>query len=177
MYAMDVFLQKFGLTRYDIWKMTGISQQTLSKANRKTPNEYSGKVLKALSEATGISPGDVLDAIFRIEKDKELFIVHDFDELSKVYKDRMPEFYVKGDFIEVMKEVKSGQLSDTARMGTELGSGGGSGIIESLYYFAYRQLKGGNIKQEKLKDDITKLYYIILLDEETVLLRLKSLSY
>lgn len=177
MYAMDVFLQKFGLTRYDVWKMTGISQQTLSKANRKTPNEYSGKVLKALSEATGISPGEVLDSIFRIEKDKELFIVYDFDQLRSAYKDKMPEFYVKGDFIEVMKQVKSSQLSDTARMGTELGSGGSSGIIESLFYFAYNHLKGGNVKEEKLKDDITKLYHIILLDEETALLRLKSLSY
>ncbi len=177
MYAMDVFLQKFGLTRYDVWKMTGISQQTLSKANRKTSNDYSGKVLKALSEATGISPGEVLDSIFRIEKDKELFIVHDFEELRRAYKDQMPEFYVKGNFVEVMKEVKSGQLSDTARMGTELGSGGSSGIIEALYYFAYNHLKGGDVKQEKLKDDITKLYYIIMLDEETALLRLKSMYY
>ena len=118
-----------------------------------------------------------MDSIFRIEKDKDLFVVHDFEELNQAHKERMPEFYVKGDFIEVMKEVKSGQLSETARMGTELGSGGGSGIIESLYYFAYNQLKGGNIKQETLKDSITKLYYIILLDEETVLLRLRSLYY
>lgn len=175
--CMDVFLQKFGLTRYDVSKRTGISQQTLSSANKKDPGSYSVKILSALSDATGISPGEVLDQLLRIQKEEERFVVRNWDEL-KIAVDAMKErFLVEGEFTEVMKDVKSGQLSDTARLGTELGTGGGVGIIEALYYFVHRQLSGGNKEEEKLKDRLTSLYHIILLDEHTVELKLKSLSY
>lgn len=174
---MDVFLQKFGITRYDVHKRTGISQQTLSSANKKDPEAYSGKILTALSQATGISPGDVLDALIRIKTKDEVFMVRNWEELKIALAARKPEFHVMGEFTEIMKEVKSGQLSDTARMGTELGTGGGVGLIESLYYFVHRQLSGGNKEEEKIKDQVSKLYHIILLDEHTVALRLRSLSY
>jgi transcriptional regulator with XRE-family HTH domain len=177
MQYMDVFLQKFGITRYDVFKRTGISQQTLSSANKKDPESYSGKILTALSQATGISPGDVLDSLIRIKNRDEVYIVRDWEELKIALDARKAEFHVMGEFTEIMKEVKSGQLSDTARLGTELGSGGSSGIIEGLYYFVHRQLSGGNKEEEKIKDKVSKLYYIILLDEHTVALKLKSLSY
>lgn len=177
MQYMDVFLQKFGITRYDVFKRTGISQQTLSSANKKDPESYSGKILSALSQATGISPGEVLDSLIRIKNLDEVFIVRDWEELKIALDARKTEFHVMGEFTEIMKEVKSGQLSDTARLGTELGSGGSSGIIEALYYFVHRQLSGGNKEEEKIKDKVSKLYHIILLDEHTVALKLKSLSY
>jgi len=174
---MDVFLQKFGITRYDVFKRTGISQQTLSSANKKDPESYSGKILSALSQATGISPGDVLDSLIRIKNRDEVYIVRDWEELKFALDARKDEFHVMGEFTEIMKEVKSGQLSDTARLGTELGSGGTSGIIEALYYFVHRQLSGGNKEEEKIKDKVSKLYHIILLDEHTVALKLKTLIY
>ena len=177
MQYMDVFLQKFGLSRYDVHKRTGISQQTLSSANKKDPESYSGKILTALSQATGISPGDVLDALIRIKNKDEVYIVRNWEELKFALDARKPEFHVIGEFTDIMKEVRSGQLSDTARLGTELGSGGSVGIIESLYYFVHRQLSGGNKEEEKIKDSVSKLYHIILLDENTVALRLRSLSY
>lgn len=177
MQYMDIFLQKFGLTRYDVSQRTGISQQTLSSANKKDPEGYSGKILNALSAATGISPGEVLDSLIRIKKGNDLYVVRNWDELKLAVDSLKPEFHVLGEFTKIMKEVKSGQLSDTARMGTELGSGGTSGLIESLYYFVHRQLSGGNMDEEKMKDKVSKLYYIILIDENTVALRLKSLSY
>jgi transcriptional regulator with XRE-family HTH domain len=175
--CMDIFLQKFGLTRYDVFKRTGISQQTLSSANKKDPSSYSVKILTALSEATGISPGEVLDQLIGICSRKEYFVVRDWEELKIAVDARKERFIVEGEFTEVMKEVKRGQLSDTARLGTELGSGGSVGIIESLYYFVHRQLSGGNKEEEKLKDQLTTLYHIILLDEHRVELKLKSLSY
>jgi len=177
MQYMDVFLQKFGITRYDVFKRTGISQQTLSSANKKDPESYSGKILSALSQATGISPGDVLDSLIRIKNRDEVYIVRDWEELKFALDARKDEFHVMGEFTEIMKEVKSGQLSDTARLGTELGSGGTSGIIEALYYFVHRQLSGGNKEEEKIKDKVSKLYHIILLDEHTVALKLKTLIY
>jgi len=177
MQYMDIFLQKFGLTRYDVSKRTGISQQTLSIANKKNPESYSGKILIALSEATGISPGEVFDALVRIKKGNEYFVVRNWEELKLALDTLKPEFHVMGEFTEIMREVKSGQLSDVARMGTELGSGGSSGLIEELYYFVHRQLSGGNKEEEKIKDKVSKLYHIILLDDHTVVLRLKSLSY
>ena len=177
MQYMDVFLQKFGVTRYDVFKRTGISQQTLSSANKKDPESYSGKILSALSQATGISPGDVLDSLIRIKNRDEVYIVRDWEELKFALDARKDEFHVMGEFTEIMKEVKSGQLSDTARLGTELGSGGTSGIIEALYYFVHRQLSGGNKEEEKIKDKVSKLYHIILLDEHTVALKLKTLIY
>ena len=93
--CMDVFLQKFGLTRYDVSKRTGISQQTLSSANKKDPGSYSVKILSALSDATGISPGEVLDQLLRIQKEEERFVVRNWDELKIAvdnYKKRLSEY-------------------------------------------------------------------------------------
>jgi len=174
---MDIFLQKFGMTRYDVFKKTGISQQTLSSANKKDPKSYSGKILMALSEATGISPGEVLDSILRIQQNNDLYLVYNWAEMKTALETLQPKFYVKGEFTKIMREVKSGQLSDTGRMGTELGSSGTSGIIEELVYWIHRQVKGGNKEEEKIKDRISKLYQIVLVDESTVMLQLISLSF
>lgn len=174
---MDIFLQKFGLTRYDVSQKTGISQQTLSSANKKDPQSYSGKVLMALSEATGISPGEVLDSILRIQRSHDYYLVRSWDEMKIALESQQSVFYVQGEFTEIMRQIKDGQLSDTAMMGTELGSAGTAGIIAGIVYWVYRQLKGGNKDEEKIKDKISKLYNIVLIDEKTVMLKLKSLNY
>ncbi len=174
---IDIFLQKFGLTRYDVSQKTGISQQTLSSANKKDPQSYSGKILMALSEATGISPGDVLDAILRIQRSNDYYLVRNWDELVIALESRQTYFYVQGEFTEIMRQIKDGQLSDTATMGTELGSRGTSGLMVEIVNWVYRQLKGGNKDEEKIKDKISKVYNIVLIDEKTVMLKLKSLNY
>jgi len=175
--VMDVFLQKFGLTRYDVHKRTGISQQTLSSANKKDPEAYSVKVLTALSHATGVSPGAVLDTLLALKDEEALFLVRNWEELTLAVKERKPMFLVEGEFTEVLKEVKRSQLSDTARLGTELGSGGSVGIIEALYYFLYNHFGGKDPKKEKVKDNISSAYHIILMDEHRVKLKLRSLDY
>lgn len=177
MNVMDIFLQKFGMTRYDVSQRTGISQQTLSSANKKDPEGYSGKILMALSQATGISPGEVLDALLAIKTNQELYFVRNWEEMKIAVDSLHPIFQVKGEFAAIIREVKSGQLSDTERLGTELGSHGGSVVLEVLFQWVYNQIKGLNTEEEKIKDKVGRLYDISLKDETTAVLSLKSLKY
>ena len=64
---IDEYLKKFGLTRYRVVVMTGISQNTLANANRKDASHLSVKTIQALAEASGETPGKVLDSILESE--------------------------------------------------------------------------------------------------------------
>ena len=107
----------------------------------------------------------------------ELPLVTNYEELTLAYKKRIPYFAVKGDLVEAMKEVSRGQISNLARIGTELGSRGSSLVLESLHLMVHRVRHGKNTKEEKLKDNIGMVYQITIEGEDTLYLRLKSLDY
>ncbi|EAG1247620.1 XRE family transcriptional regulator [Listeria monocytogenes] len=65
---LDEFLKKHDLTRYQLSKLTGISQNTLNDYNKKELNKYSVSFLRALSMCTGISTFDVFIELAELEK-------------------------------------------------------------------------------------------------------------
>lgn len=64
---IDKFLKAFGLTRYQVAKISGVLEATLSLANDKPINSLSVRVLQALAMATGLTPGEVLDKLIKQE--------------------------------------------------------------------------------------------------------------
>ncbi|EAF5455113.1 anti-CRISPR protein AcrIIA1 [Listeria monocytogenes] len=65
---LDEFLKKHDLTRYQLSKLTGISQNTLKDQNEKSLNKYNVSFLRALSMCAGISTSDVFNELEELEK-------------------------------------------------------------------------------------------------------------
>ncbi|EEO6484161.1 hypothetical protein G6H35_000440 [Listeria monocytogenes] len=65
---LDEFLKKYNKTRYQLSKLTGISQNTLNDYNKKELNKYSVSFLRALSMCAGISTFDVFFELAELEK-------------------------------------------------------------------------------------------------------------
>ncbi|MBC2268372.1 anti-CRISPR protein AcrIIA1 [Listeria sp. FSL L7-0083] len=65
---LDEFLKKHNLTRYQLSKLTGISQNTLKDQNEKALNKYTVSLLRGLALATGLSDSNVLFELANIEK-------------------------------------------------------------------------------------------------------------
>ncbi|TYU88987.1 hypothetical protein FZX01_05635 [Listeria monocytogenes] len=68
---LDNFLKKHNLTRYQLSKLTGISQNTLKDQNEKSLNKYTVSILRSLSLVSGLSVSDVLFELEDIEKDSD----------------------------------------------------------------------------------------------------------
>ncbi|EGS3236548.1 helix-turn-helix domain-containing protein [Listeria monocytogenes] len=65
---LDGFLKKHNKTRYQLSKLTGISQNTLNDYNKKELNKYSVSFLRSLSFVTGEDVTDVLIELAELEK-------------------------------------------------------------------------------------------------------------
>ncbi|MBC2142831.1 anti-CRISPR protein AcrIIA1 [Listeria innocua] len=68
---LDKFLKKYNLTRYQLSKLTGISQNTLKDQNEKSLNKYTVSLLRALALITGMSISDVLFELEDLEKNAD----------------------------------------------------------------------------------------------------------
>ena len=66
---IDVFLERYNLTRNKVSVITGIAPSTLMDSNRREVRTYKVETIIALSQATEISPGDVLNELLKIERD------------------------------------------------------------------------------------------------------------
>ncbi|EAG4505939.1 hypothetical protein CBM20_14530 [Listeria monocytogenes] len=65
---LDEFLKTHNLTRYQLSKLTGISQNTLKDQNEKPLNKYSVSILRALALITEQQVTDVFTELAEIEK-------------------------------------------------------------------------------------------------------------
>ncbi|MBC1378025.1 anti-CRISPR protein AcrIIA1 [Listeria innocua] len=65
---LDEFLKTHNLTRYQLSKLTGISQNTLKDQNEKALNKYTVSLLRGLALVTGLSDSNVLFELASIEK-------------------------------------------------------------------------------------------------------------
>ncbi|EIN8846742.1 anti-CRISPR protein AcrIIA1 [Listeria monocytogenes] len=68
---LDEFLKKHDLTRYQLSKLTGISQNTLKDQNEKTLNKYTVSILRALALIAGMPASDVLLELEQLEKNMD----------------------------------------------------------------------------------------------------------
>ncbi|EAF3882260.1 XRE family transcriptional regulator [Listeria monocytogenes] len=65
---LDEFLKKHNKTRYQLSKLTGISQNTLNDYNKKELNKYTVSFLRTLSMCVGMSIVDVFVELAELEK-------------------------------------------------------------------------------------------------------------
>lgn len=73
MNTLKKYLDKNSITRYQISKKTGIANTTLASAVKDT-KPLSGqtvKVISAVAEALGKTPGTVLDELLQLEKESK----------------------------------------------------------------------------------------------------------
>ncbi|MGM0168445.1 hypothetical protein IGI39_004200 [Enterococcus sp. AZ135] len=174
--VLDIFLQKKGLTRYDLSKSVGISEQTLSKASKRDPETYTSKTIIAIANGTSNTPGEVLDALLQIRDSEELYHVATLNELRQKVKEQEDQFIVTGDFHELLKEIDRSRISETAELGFQYGSGG-LGTIAVHKILRIMNAFGDDTKLENIKQDIAALYSIEFIDKNNVKLRLKQLDY
>lgn len=66
---LDIYLKQYDTNRYEVSKISGISQQVLSllNDNDKGSDSYTGRHLKAISMIVGKTPGEVMDEIIKLE--------------------------------------------------------------------------------------------------------------
>lgn len=174
--VLAIYLQEKGLTREDILKNEVFSEHKLAKVSKCDPENYSEETLNSLSEELNVASDALLMDLIRIRDSDALFDVTTADELKQKVKEQEDEFLVKGDFRELMKEIKRSQVSEAAELGFELGSGG-SGTILAQGFLRVLNLFENDRKLENLKQNIGYLYTIDFINEDEAKLRLKQLDY
>lgn len=172
---LDIYLKNLGTTRYEVSKRSGISEQALSKANKRDPKSYTVKTVELIASAVGKSAGEVLDSLVEIRDCNILYKATTLRELEQKVADKEDEFLVEGEFAKIIKEAKEGQLSEMAQTWFAVGSSG-SGTI--LAWFITELLcifdKKNNPKTERLKHALSTLYDFYFIDKHTIKLTLKS---
>ncbi|QUG42998.1 hypothetical protein KD050_07095 [Psychrobacillus sp. INOP01] len=81
MSLLDIYLQKNGKKRYDVFKKTGISQQMLASVNKKDISSYSVKTIQAIAKTVEKSVGTVLEELVRLEQENAYFEAFNVDDL------------------------------------------------------------------------------------------------
>ncbi len=87
------------------------------------------------------------------------------------------EIIVTGELIESLINLKKSQLTETERMGSDLGSGGASGIAEFALNKLFGSFKGQDKAETQNNERINYLYNISVKSPNEILLRLKQLDY
>lgn len=171
---LDIYLKNLGTTRYEVSKKSGISEQALSKANKRDPKSYTVKTVELIASAVEKSAGEVIDGLVEIRDCNILYKATTLRELEQKVADQEDEFLVEGEFAKIVKQAKESQLSETAETWFAVGSRG-SGTV--LAWFITELLcifdKKNNPKTERLKHSLSTLYDFEFLDEHTVKLKLK----
>ena len=66
--VLDQYLHAHGLNRNKVSKATGINPNTLQRASDMTAaTDINGRVIEAVAQAAGKTPGTVLDSLIRIQ--------------------------------------------------------------------------------------------------------------
>lgn len=96
MSILDIYLQRNGKKRYDVFKETGISQQLLSSVNKKNVSSYSVKTIQAIAKTVQKSEGDVLNELLKLEKENATFEAFNADDLLLAFDHKEPSIFIRG---------------------------------------------------------------------------------
>ena len=176
MSLLDVYLQKNGLKRYDVYKQTGISQQVLSAVNKKKVSSYSVKTIQAISKTVAKSEGTVLDELLRLEKEEAYFEVYNTQDLLLAFENRESPIIIKEEYKKEVEELAKSQLTEAETMGLELGSSGTIHILSEVFFQLAMKLSNKNNIQKRIESDIRK-YKIKKWNDREYLLYFKHLDY
>ncbi|MFU7517120.1 helix-turn-helix domain-containing protein [Clostridium sp. HCS.1] len=173
---LDLYLQRNNSKRYEIYKKTGVSQQLLATHTKKSVENYSNKVILALAEALGKTPGTVLDELLTLEKENPAFEAYNPEELLTALQFKYDKIIIKGAYCKEIYKLMKSQLSETESMGFELGSGGVATVLAYAINVA-RDLFSNSDKVSKEIERKIISYKLESASEEQVIIRLKQLDY
>lgn len=173
---LDLYLQRNGIKRYDVYKVTGVSQQLLATHTNKKIEKYSNKVVMALAEALEKTPGTVLDELLELQKENPAFEAYNPTELLTALEFKYDKIIIKGAYCKEIYNLMKGQLSETESMGFELGSAG----VATVLAYAINAARDLFSNTDKVSREIERKivsYKLESVSEENVIIRLKQLDY
>lgn len=173
---LDLYLQRNNSKRYEIYKKTGVSQQLLATHTKKSVENYSNKVILALAEALGKTPGTVLDELLTLEKENPAFEAYNPEELLTALQFKYDKIIIKGAYCKEIYKLMKSQLSETESMGFELGSGGVATVL-AYAINAARDLFSNSDKVTKEIERKIISYKLESASEENVTIKLIQLDY
>jgi hypothetical protein len=173
---LDIYLQKNGKKRYDVFKETGISQQMLSSANKKSVSSFSVKTIQAIAKTVNKSEGIVLDELIKLEKENAYFEAFDAEDLLLAFKNKESHIVIKGNNIGSLKNFTESTLSENDTLGLELGSAGTVNILAEVFYQLINVFSNKDDVQKKIESEIRK-YKIKKISDNEYLLYLRLLDY
>ncbi|MFJ7725279.1 hypothetical protein ACIQXV_03850 [Neobacillus sp. NPDC097160] len=176
MSLLDIYLQKNGKKRYDVFKETGISQQMLSSVNKKNVSSYSVKTIQAIARTVEKSEGMVLDELLRLENENAIFEVFNAEDLLLAFDNKESFIVIKGEYKSEIEELAKSQLSDTETLGLELGSAGAVTILAEGFYQLANLFSKKDDEQKKIESQFRR-YKIKKNNENELLLSLRQLDY
>ncbi|WP_045521167.1 hypothetical protein [Neobacillus niacini] len=179
MSLLDIYLQKNGKKRYNVFKETGISQQMLSSVNKKSVNHYSVKTIQAIAKTVEKSEGTVLDELIQLEKENAYFEVYNAEDLLLAFRNKEEYILIKGEYKKEMDELAKSQLSDTETLGWELGaawSGGVVTVVTEVILHLVDLFSSKDDDKKKIESQVRK-YKFKKLNENEILLYLRQLDY
>lgn len=176
MSLLDTYLQRNEKKRYDVFKETGLSQQMLASVNKKDVSSYSVRVIQAIAKTVGKSEGTVLEELLQIEQESPYFVANNAEELLLAFKNKETYILIKGDYKKEIDKIAKGVLTDTERMGVELGSAGGLTILAEVFYQIGTLFSNKDPEQKKIESKIRQ-YKFKRINENELLLYLRQLDY
>lgn len=173
---LDLYLQRNHCKRYDVYKKTGVSQQLLATHTKKKIEEYSTKIIIALSETLNKSPGKVLDELIALKIENPVFEAFNPSELLTGLNAKYDTIIVSGIYCNEIYKLMREQLSEKELMGMELGS---AGLLTIFVYAidAVRDHFSNDHNNDKDIEKKLKLYKIKEISSEKLILSLKQLEY
>lgn len=173
---LDIYLQKNGKKRYDIFKETGLSQQMLANVNKKTVGSYSVKTIQAIAKTVGKPEGTVLEELVNLEQEDAIFEVLNTEDLLLAFKNKEPQIVIKGEYKKKLDKFAEGQLSETETLGMELGSAGAVTVLAEVFYQIANLFSSKEADQKKIESQIRK-YKISKINDNELLLYLRQIDY
>ena len=173
---LDLYLQRNSMKRYDVYKKTGISQQLLATHTNKKIEKYSNKVIIALAESLGKTPGTVLDELLALQNENPAFEAYNPTELLTALDFKYDKIIIKGAYCKEIYKLMKSQLSENETMGFELGSAG----IATLLAYAINTARDLFSNTDKITKEIERKvvsYKLESASEEEVIIKLKQLDY
>lgn len=176
MSILDIYLQKNGKKRYDVFKETGLSQQMLSTINKKSVATYSVKTIQAIAKTVGKSEGVVIEELLNLENENSYFEVYNTEDLILAFKNKESYILIKGDYKNELENSAKSQLSEKETLGLELGSAGTITILAEVFFQLINLFSNKDDTQKKIESQIRKYKYKKI-NENEILLYLRQLDY
>ena len=174
---LDIYLQKNGKKRYDVFKETGTSQQQLASVNNKNVSSYSVKTIQAIAKTVEKSEGVVLEELLQLEQENPYFEVFNVEDLLLAFKNKENYIVIKGEYKKEIDKFTESQLSEIATLGLQLGSEGIVTILTEAILQIANLFSDKDAEQKKIESRIRRYKIKRIKNGDELLLVLRQLDY